>query len=118
MSFPLFRGAVLRLATCVVAVISFVGTSAFAEDVAVEAPPARAPPVSWTGLGNVKSDLFSATASAGNTIPGFSLAARVYPRGLFMGGDQIGYNSHVTGGLAYGGKVDLELGAGLNYRFH
>jgi hypothetical protein len=97
-----------RLVTCAVAVIGFVGTSAFAEDVAVEAPPAPAPErvFSWTGfydgaddigasLGNVKTDfnaaLVSATASAGNfTTLGFSVPNRVYPSG-FMGDGHIGY---------------------------
>jgi hypothetical protein len=99
-----------RLATCVVAVIGFIGTSAFAEEMAVEA-----------SLGSVKTDfnaaLASVTASAGNfTTPGFSVPNRVYPSG-FMGDGHIGYTIYATGGLAYG-NVDWALRAGMKYHFH
>ena len=121
-----------RLATCVVAVIGFVGTSAFAEEMVVEAPPAPPPErvFSWTGFyvggddigasfGN-KTDfnaaLASVTASAGNvTVPGFSVP-RVYPSG-FMGDGHISYTMYATGGLAYG-NVDWAFRAGLKYQFH
>jgi hypothetical protein len=109
-----FGGAVMKkLATCIVAIVGFIGTSAFAEDMAVEAPIGAS-------LGKVKTDfnaaVVSVTTSAGNfTIPGFSFPNRVYPS-EFMGDGQIGYTSYVTGGLG-DGKVDLELRAGLNYQF-
>ena len=100
-----------RLATCVVAVIGFVGTSAFAEEMAVEAPLA----------GSVKTDfnaaLASVTASAGNfTTPGFSVP-RVYPSG-FMGDGHIRYTIYATGGLLAYGNVDWAFRAGLKYQFH
>jgi hypothetical protein len=117
----------MKLATCVVAVIGFIGTSAFAEEMAVEAPPPPPPKRVFGGddigasLGNVKTDfnaaIVSVTASAGNfTTPGFSVPNRVYPSG-FMGDGHIGYTTYVTGGLAYG-KVDWALRGGLNYQFH
>ena len=81
---------------------------------ATPAPPAE----------NVKGDLSAAlasvTGSASNfTARGFSAPARVYPRRLFMGGDdpKIGYWSNVFGGLA-NGQVNCTLRAGLNYHFH
>jgi hypothetical protein len=106
-----------RLATCVVAIIGFVGTSAFAEEMA-EAPPA--PPPERASLGSVKTDfnaaVASVTASAGNfTTPGFSVP-RVYPSG-FMGDGHISYTMYATGGLAYG-NVDWALRAGMKFRFH
>jgi hypothetical protein len=106
----------MKLASCVIAVTGFIGTSAFAEDVAVGATPA--PPSD-----NVKRDLSAAlasvTGSASNfTTRGFSVPARVYPRRLFMGGDpKISYWSNGFGGLA-DGQVNWTLRAGLNYHFH
>jgi outer membrane immunogenic protein len=101
-----------KLTTCVVAITSFIGTSAFAADMAVKAPPAPPPaPVwNWTGwyagvnlgasFGNARTD-FNAASGSGFlsfvsfqgpfTLPGFAGSNREYPDG-FMGGGQIGYN--------------------------
>ena len=106
----------MKLASCVIAVTGFIGTSTFAQDVAVGATTA---PPSDNVKGDLSAALASATGSASNfTTRGFSVPARVYPRRLFMGGDpKIGYWSNVTGGLI-SGKADLNLRAGLNYKFH
>ena len=71
-----------KLATCVVAISGLIGTSAFAADMAVKAPPAPPPPPVWTGwyvgvnvgasMGTVKTDFNGAPVTVATNVPGFS----------------------------------------------
>jgi outer membrane immunogenic protein len=115
----------MKKLTTAIAAIALIGTSAFAADMAVKAPPpAPAPVYNWTGwyvgvnagasFGNVKTD-FNApaaiTANAGSG-PG-SLPAdlagsdRTYPSG-FIGGGQIGYNWQLSPIWVVGLEADFQ----------
>ena len=113
-----------KLATCVITVATLIGTSAFAADMAVKAPPTPPPePVfNWTGFyvggnlgasfGRAKTDFNVApvtvnTSVATFTTPGFGGADTVYPSG-FMGGGQIGYNWQFSPILVAGLEADFQ----------
>jgi outer membrane immunogenic protein len=112
-----------KLATCVVAISGLIGTSAFAADMGVKAPPAPPPPPVWTGwyvgvnvgasMGNVKTD-FNADPVTVKTnipatfnIPGFGGTNTEYPDG-FMGGGQIGYNWQFSPIWVVGVEADFQ----------
>jgi len=112
-----------KLATCVFAIAGLIGTSAFAADMGVKAPPAPPPPPVWTGwyvglnagasMGNVKTD-FNATPVTVTTnipatfnIPGFAGSNTESPDG-FMGGGQIGYNWQFSPLWVVGVEADFQ----------
>jgi outer membrane immunogenic protein len=117
-----------KLTTCVVAITGFIGTSAFAADMAVKAPPAPppAPVYNWTGwyvgvnvgasFGNAKTDFNAAPVTVVTnigagcqcfTIPGFAGSNTEYPSG-FMGGGQIGYNWQLSPIWVVGLEADFQ----------
>jgi outer membrane immunogenic protein len=126
----IYSGADMKkLATCVVAVTGFIGTSAFAADMGVPAAPPPAPVWNWTGwyagvnagasFGNVNTD-FNAPATIAQTVVsaklgpasgastfGFAGSNREYPDG-FMGGGQIGYNWQYSPLIVVGLEADFQ----------
>ena len=112
------------LATSVVAIAGFIGTSAFAADMGVPAAPPPAPVWNWTGwyagvnlgasFGSVKTD-FNApvtvtVATTGAPFVGttsFAGSNREYPDG-FMGGGQIGYNWQFSPIWVVGFEADFQ----------
>jgi outer membrane immunogenic protein len=115
-----------KLATCVVAISGLIGTSAFAADMAVKAPPAPPPPPVWTGwyvgvnvgasMGTVKTDFNGAPVTVATNVPGFSPSFNTpgfggnntaSPDG-FMGGGQIGYNWQFSPIWVVGVEADFQ----------
>jgi len=112
-----------KLATCAVAIIGFIGTSAFAADMGVKAPPAPPPPPVWTGwyvgvnvgasMGTVKTDFNAAPVTVKTNfsnpfnIPGFGGTNTESPDG-FMGGGQIGYNWQFSPIWVVGVEADFQ----------
>jgi outer membrane immunogenic protein len=111
-----------KLATCVVAITGFIGTSAFAADMGVPAAPPPAPVWNWTGwyagvnvgasFGRAKTDFNQgpATVTISNKFfvtPGFSGSDTESPDG-FMGGGQIGYNWQFSPIWVVGVEADFQ----------
>jgi outer membrane immunogenic protein len=111
-----------KLATCVVAITGFIGTSAFAADMGVPTAPPPAPVWNWTGwyagvnvgasFGNVKTDFDHAGGTVvingvSRTSSGFSESNTEYPDG-FMGGGQIGYNWQYSPLIVVGVEADFQ----------
>jgi len=114
-----------KLAICVVAVTGLIGTSAFAADMGVKAPPAPPPPPVWTGwyvglnagasMGNVKTDFNATPVTVTTNIPAtFNIPGvpgpgnnTEYPDG-FMGGGQIGYNWQFSPLWVVGVEADFQ----------
>jgi outer membrane immunogenic protein len=129
-----FWGAEMkRLAACAVAITGLIGTSAFAADMAVKAPPEAPPPPVWTGwyvgvnvgasMGTVKTD-FNATSvtvtttspSATFNIPGVpGPGTNTESPDGFMGGGQIGYNWQFSPLWVVGVEADFQGSAEKNH---
>jgi outer membrane immunogenic protein len=114
-----------KLATCVVAITGLIGTSAFAADMPVKAPPAPppAPVYNWNGFyagvnvgasfGRAKTDfngapvtVFDHGTAFANT-PGFSDSQITAPSGI-IGGAQIGYNWQFSPIWVVGLEADIQ----------
>jgi outer membrane immunogenic protein len=116
-------GAAMKRLAAAITTVTLIGTSAFAADMAVKAPPpAPAPVYNWTGwyvgvnagasFGNVKTDFNVApytftSAGAFVTFPGIAGSDRTYPSG-FMGGGQIGYNWQFSPIWVVGFEADFQ----------
>jgi outer membrane immunogenic protein len=107
-----------KLATCVVAVTGFIGTSAFAADMGVPAAPPPAPVWNWTGwyagvnvgasFGNANTDFSGPVSVPGIQLtPDFAFSNREYPDG-FIGGGQIGYNWQYSPLIVVGLEADIQ----------
>jgi outer membrane immunogenic protein len=123
-----------KLATCVVAITGLIGTSAFAADMPVKAPPvAPAPVYNWTGwyagvnvgasMGTVKTDFNATPVTVGVntspiassfTIPSFAGSNTESPDG-FIGGGQIGYNWQFSPIWVVGLEADFQGSAEKNH---
>jgi outer membrane immunogenic protein len=117
-----------KLATCL-AISGLMGTSAFAADMGVKAPPAPPPPPVWTGwyvgvnlgasMGTVKTDFNAAPVTVTTNIPastlpnhsfntpGFAGSNTESPDG-FIGGGQIGYNWQFSPLWVVGVEADFQ----------
>jgi len=111
-----------KLATCVVAITGFVGTSAFAADMGVPAAPPPAPVWNWTGwyvgvnagasMGRAKTDFNRDPVTvvlngASGSSPSLALSNTESPDG-FIGGGQIGYNYQLSPIWLVGFEADFQ----------
>jgi len=111
-----------KLATCVVAITGFVGTSAFAADMGVPAAPPPAPVWNWTGwyvgvnagasMGRAKTDFNRDPVTvvingASGSSPSLALSNTESPDG-FIGGGQIGYNYQLSPIWVVGFEADFQ----------
>jgi outer membrane immunogenic protein len=114
-----------KLATCVIAISGFIGTSAFAADMGVPAAPPPAPVWNWTGwyagvnvgasFGHARTNFNGApitvTAEPGAatfTGAGFGLFPDTTSPDGFMGGGQIGYNWQYSPLIVVGVEADFQ----------
>jgi outer membrane immunogenic protein len=121
-----------KLATCVVAISGLIGTSAFAADMAVKAPPEVPPPPVWTGwyvgvnvgasMGTVKTDFNATPVTVTTSIPATFNIPGVPGPGTntespdgFMGGGQIGYNWQFSPIWVVGVEADFQGSAEKNH---
>src|ERR1700746_1877462 len=112
-----------KLIISTVAALGFLGTPAFAADMAVKAPPsAPAPVYSWTGFyvggnvgvswGRAVTDFNAApvildTNAGLISIPGFVGSSQADPIGI-IGGGQIGYNWQFSPTWVAGLEADIQ----------